>query len=57
MRSTAATPLGLGPLAIRPPKVAEYGNLGLWDAIALGCFRSQRSEDDEHAGFYNYHSE
>ena len=25
----AATPLGLGPIAIRPPRVAEYGNPGL----------------------------
>ena len=32
----AATPLGLRPHTIRVPKVAEYGNLGLWDATPLG---------------------
>ncbi|HYV05247.1 MAG TPA: hypothetical protein VFB82_11705, partial [Blastocatellia bacterium] len=34
--STDAIPLGLGAVSTRCPKVAEYGNLGLWDAIPLG---------------------
>ena len=28
--------MGLEPIEIRRPKVAEYGNLGLYDAIPLG---------------------
>ncbi|HSF25053.1 MAG TPA: hypothetical protein VLE20_12580 [Blastocatellia bacterium] len=36
MRTTAATPFGIGTIAIPFPKVAEYGNLGLRAATPLG---------------------
>src|SRR6185295_680990 len=35
--ASTATPLGLKPIAIRRPKVAEYGNLGLWMQSRWDC--------------------
>jgi len=37
----AATPLGLEPIVIRPPRVAEYGNPGLRAATPFGVATTQ----------------